>query len=129
MYNITRLQQICLNRVSCLFECFFSGIVDSSRTDLFRLNHSSGSSFVTTAEQGLGQAPPSPGSYQREVGAQLPNQMAAMGQMTPLQPIRTQGPAGHSNLLDMFDPLSDEMLTPPIRQGQVTGHMTCRQVT
>ena len=49
---------------------------------------------------------------------QLANQLPVINTVQPLQPIRPQNP-GASNVLDMFDPLNDVLLTPPIRQGRL----------
>lgn len=87
-----------------------------------RINHSSSSGFMTTPNSLIGQ----PSSYHRPGQPQTSNQMSALTPMQPLQPIRTQPlPGQGDNLLDMFDPLSDELLTPPIHQGQSKVTINC----
>ena len=90
-------------------------VLDSRRPDIGRLNHSSGSSFMTTTVPPSGQFTPQSNSYQPESNSQ----QVQIGQMAPLQPIRTQGAAGHTNLLELFDPLNEDLPTPPIRQGSL----------
>ncbi|XP_067940772.1 GTPase-activating protein and VPS9 domain-containing protein 1-like [Watersipora subatra] len=80
--------------------------LDPRRQEVGRLNHSVGSSFVSTSLT----LPPQLMNNTYTDSGQLPNHMA------PLEPIRTQD-NNAANLLDMFDPLSDELATPPIRQA------------
>lgn len=96
------------------------------RPPIMSLNHSIGSSFQSAPGVLPGQYPASPLQATNNMQAHLPvanqfpapasNQLPMINTLQPLQPIRTQNP-GANNVLDMFDPLNDELLTPPIRQG------------
>jgi len=86
---------------------FYVCLTDSTRPG--RLNHSLGSSFVTTSNHSANNTPAS---------VSLANEVTSFVPLAPLQPIRTHMVGPPSNLLDMFDPLNDELLTPPINQGK-----------
>mgnify|MGYP001799017521 FL=1 len=95
----------------------------SQRPPTMSLNHSSSSSFrsaqypTSLLQSANNMQAPLPAANQLPP-TQLANQLPVINTLQPLQPIRTQNP-GASNVLDMFDPLNDELLTPPIRQGRL----------
>lgn len=78
------------------------------------------SPFSTNRMQAVSPVANQLSAMQNQSANQMPsplsNQFSMMNTLQPLQPIRTQMP-GTTNVLDMFDPLSDELLTPPISQG------------